>query len=57
MMKEVILTEAEAESLKNLLEDNLIGIIQSDVDIDNMEWLANIVNIWTKCKKAMREEE
>lgn len=57
MMKEVILTEAEAESLKNLLEDNLIGIIQSDLDIDNMEWLANIVSIWTKCKKAMGEEE
>ena len=56
-MKEVILTEAEAESLKCLLDDHLIEIIQSDEDIDNMEWLANIVSIWTKCKKAMREEE
>lgn len=49
------LTRGEAESLLDFIELNLIQDIRDDVDIDSMEWLANMVSIWAKCKEATKK--
>ena len=43
----------EASSLLDFIELNIFTIIREDTDIDNMNWLVNMVNIYTKCKEAV----
>lgn len=50
-MNEIKITKSEAESLLDLLENNLIQIIRDDVDVDSMVWLSNIMRIYDKCKE------
>ena len=46
----VILTQDEAVSLADFLEIHLIDDIRNDTDIDSLEWLANMMSIYKKCK-------
>jgi len=48
------LTLGEAESLLDFLEIHLISDIREDVDIDSLEWVANMISIWQKCKAIVR---
>ena len=56
MMSEVILTKDEAECLYDFLEIHLIDDIREDLDIDNMTWLAHIMNIWQKCREVTKND-
>ncbi len=47
----VTLTNDEVTSLLDLIESNLFDVIRNDVEIDNVDWLANIMSIYAKCKK------
>lgn len=49
----VTLTKAEAESLLDWLEINLIQDVKDDPDCDSMEWLCNMVSIYKKCKEVV----
>lgn len=51
-MKEIVITGDEAESLLDWLEIHLIDDIRNDEDVDSVEWLANMMSIWKKCKEA-----
>ena len=51
----VILTQDEAISLADFLEIHLIDDIRNDTDIDSLEWLANMISIYKKCKVANDE--
>lgn len=48
----VELTRSEAESLFEILETHLIEIVRDDEEIDNLNWLYNILVIWKKCRDA-----
>ena len=49
------ITKAEATSLADMIESSLFDIIRGDVDIDNMDWLCNVVSVYQKCKTALSE--
>ena len=49
-MAEITLTKDEAISLADFLEIHLIDDIRNDTDIDSLEWLANMISIYKKCK-------
>ena len=53
----VELTSSEAESLFEILETHLIEIVRDDEEIDNLNWLYNILVIWKKCKDAATHHE
>lgn len=44
------ITKDEAESLVDYIEMNIFDIIRNDPDIDSIEWLANIMAVYQKCK-------
>lgn len=44
------ITKDEAESLVDLIEMNIFYIIRNDEEIDGIEWLANIMAVYKKCK-------
>lgn len=44
------ITKDEAESLADLIEMNIFDVIRNDEEIDSIEWLANIVAVYEKCK-------
>jgi len=48
----VAITKGEAVSLFDYLEIHLLDDIRSDYDIDSMEWLHNMMNVWKKCKEV-----
>lgn len=52
----VLITIAEAESLADMFELNLIPLIREDTDIDSIEWLVNITSIYKKCREAIDNE-
>lgn len=57
-MKKVLLTQAEAESLLDWIDCYFIADVQnSEGEIDNIQWVANICDIWRKCRKALGEEK
>lgn len=47
----------EAETLVDFIEINIFQIIREDTEIDNMNWLVNMVNIYLKCKEAVETSE
>ena len=51
-METVTITMGEAVSLFDYLEIHLLDDIRSDYDIDSMEWLHNMMNVWKKCKEV-----
>lgn len=55
-MNEVILTPDEAESLAEYFELYLISNIKQDEDIDCLEWLCHLCDIYRKCLEAKGEK-
>ena len=49
------ITQSQAESLLDFIEVPFLSSLRSDVDIDNMQYVANICDIWRmlneRCKK------
>ena len=46
------ITEAEAETLVDTIEMYIYDIIRDNEDIDNINWLANIMSVYEKCKNG-----
>lgn len=53
----VTITREEAESLNELLECNLLQVVRDDREIDSLQWLLNILNIWKKCDALLSPQE
>lgn len=51
------ITKSEAESLMEFIETNIFDIIRNDEYIDNINWLTNIMSVYTKCKNAKKKEQ
>ena len=51
-MEKVELTLGEAETLTDLIELYIFDIIRNDEEIDNINWLKNVMSIHEKCKQA-----
>ena len=51
----VFLTAEEADSLADLLSNHLVEIIRSDLDIDNINYVANLIHVWEGCSAAAKE--
>lgn len=46
------ITEVEAETLVDTIERYIYDIIRDNEDIDNINWLANIMSVYEKCKNG-----
>lgn len=46
------ITEVEAETLVDTIERYIYDIIRDNEDIDNINWIANIMSVYEKCKKG-----
>lgn len=46
------ITEIEAETLVDTIEMYIYDIIRDNEDIDNINWLANIMSVYEKCKNG-----
>ena len=46
------ITEVEAETLVDTIELYIYDIIRDNEDIDNINWLANIMSVYEKCKNG-----
>lgn len=46
------ITKSEAESLADFISSNIFDAIRNDVDIDSVEWLANIMAVYRKCTEV-----
>ena len=56
--KGVFITKQEAESLEDFIWCGLLPYIRDiDLEIDNLEWVRNICNVWKKCKEAGEKNE
>lgn len=49
------ITQSQAESLLDFIEVHFLSSLRTDVDIDNMQYVVNICDIWKmlneRCKK------
>ena len=50
VMETVELTKGEAECVRWFIEDNLFTVIRDDTEIDNFNWLIEIIDVYKKCK-------
>lgn len=46
------ITEVEAETLVDTIERYIYDIIRDNEDIDNINWIANIMSVYEKCKNG-----
>lgn len=46
------ITEIEAETLADTIELYIYDIIRDNEDIDNINWIANIMSVYEKCKNG-----
>lgn len=46
------ITEVEAETLVDTIEMYIYDIIRDNEDIDNINWIANIMSVYEKCKNG-----
>ena len=46
------ITEIEAETLVDTIERYIYDIIRDNEDIDNINWIANIMSVYEKCKNG-----
>lgn len=46
------ITEIEAETLVDTVERYIYDIIRDNEDIDNINWIANIMSVYEKCKNG-----
>lgn len=51
--KTITFTEAELASLSDYIQFNLLDVIRTDVDIDNINWVCNMCRIYEKITEAM----
>lgn len=51
------LTKSQCESLIDFIECNLLDVIRNDTDIDNLEWVKNILNANTIFHLAIAESK
>ena len=49
MSKNITITPSEAVSLADFIQLNLIDVIRNDVEIDSIEWIYNLINVYKKC--------
>ena len=56
-MSLIALSNKEADSLFWLLEDHFFKILREDGEINNREWLADIMSVYTKCREGRKELE
>lgn len=49
------ITKNEAESFVDLVEVYLLDIIRSSPDIDSIDWLGNLIEIYKKCQAGLKE--
>lgn len=47
---EITITREEAISFVDLMENYLLDMIRANIDIDSVEWLRNLLSIYTKIK-------
>lgn len=45
----VTIDSSEAISLADFLEHHLVEIIRSDIDIENISYVANLIHVWERC--------
>lgn len=55
-MPKIELSNAQCESVVDLIETNLLDIIRADTDIDNLNWLRNIMQVLEKLEAAVKGE-
>lgn len=49
------ITASEAESLADYLWCSLIPfIMEKDNEVDNLDWVRNLANVWKKCDDATK---
>lgn len=46
------ITEVEAETLVDTIERYIYDIIRDNEDIDNINWIANVMSVYEKCKNG-----
>ena len=51
------LTPSQVENLVEFFEFNFIDSIRKDVDIDNMDYIVNMCDIYTTLKRHLQEEK
>ena len=56
---QIELTKEEMKATKEFIHDYFLEIIRNDgkYEIDNFEWVANIVKTYDKFSRALEEEE
>lgn len=50
------LTKGQCESLSDFIEMNLLDVIRNDTDIDNLNWVRNILDALKVFKEAAKSE-
>lgn len=53
----VELTKEQCSSLVELIEISLFEIIRNDPDIDNIDWLINITDVYKAANEALKKEK
>lgn len=51
--KTITFTEAELAALSDYIQFNLLDVIRTDVNIDNINWVCNMCHIYEKVMGAM----
>ncbi len=51
------LTKVECKLLADFIEVNIFNDIRSDTDIDNMQWLVYMVEVYQKLCEGVKEKE
>ena len=49
------LSKGQCGSLVDFIEVHLLDVIRSDMDIDNLNWVRNILNAHQEFEKAIKE--
>lgn len=47
--------EHEAFNVLSFIEENLFDVIRVDTDIDNFEWLKDLINVHQKLKEVTKD--
>lgn len=56
MTAKIELTKGQCESLSEFIEMNLLDVIRKDVDIDNLNWVRNILDAQKIFEEVARSE-
>lgn len=49
MSENITITSSEAVSVADFIQLNLIDVIRNDLEIDSIEWIYNLINVYKKC--------